>query len=426
MPSLIVDGGSLDYAFKGTTFKTSQIKSIAKKIIDRTRKTLNNNCIVVISHPDEDHYNWIIPILTQCKVLNSVFWVTHVYLGGKIDFYDVDLQAELKKLKEHPTFPTILVFPSETTPTTVVHFIASHNNTLYSLLPALPCNTTKAKNDASLVVYVEHEGKVCLLTGDATKKTTDHILAHIPALKTDVLLASHHGSSEEGCNDSNWLQKVKPTSIIISSGLKHTHPHEEAILRFQNTLPPPALGASHHLLAYGLAKETKVTPNLTYDRGYGIKSVAQNIFGTLRHGTITLLLKADGTTSFAGMPAPGDNTEKSLSILGGCLANNPDVFSLSFLRSLDLRNVGVSDVNVAEKDALIVLLKELSRGNHMLLSTLNFNDTNISHKDTIDALTELVRQNPELRKLVLQAATFPAPASVAITTAWNNRGLTFS
>jgi len=427
VPLLIVDGGSLDYKFKGDTFKKDQLKSIATLLTNHAKKISNAECIVVVSHPDEDHYNWIIEIIAECKYFMPSFTVTHLYLGGNVARYSKKFRDWLDKLGKTSKPPTILL-PADSVATTSVQDIYSNASIdlSYKLLPALPCTSDDEKNDASVVVQILFRGNSFLVTGDATKKTTDHILQYCPTLTTQFLLASHHGSSEEGCNDLSWIKKINPVCIIISSGVKIGHPHEDTFKVFMEALPDqPKRG--HHLVAYGLSGKQKIRPQIVYEKDYGMHSTSKYLYGTLQHGTMTATLKADSSLSISrGTKSAGDQASSGLSILHGCLSTSPKVFSVNSVVSIDLSGLAVTDTDATQKEALINMLKKFKESGSPALRSLLLTDSTLTDQDSVDALVTLVQKNTTLRDLNLLRAPLPAGSQTSLTTAWNNRGLVFS
>jgi len=93
----------------------------------------------------------------------------------------------------------------------------------------------KDNNTNSVVLKLTHtiSGKSAILTGDATGTTTDQILEYNIGdkeekyLKTDVMLACHHGAHTHNSNNKRWIDATKPGTAILSCGLNqgYLHPH---------------------------------------------------------------------------------------------------------------------------------------------------------------------------------------------------------
>lgn len=90
-------------------------------------------------------------------------------------------------------------------------------------------------NNNSLVLRLSYKGKTFLFPGDLEKPGEEWVVSHFaPLLKSDVLLAPHHGS-RTSCSKV-FLQMVKPGICVISSGSGHPagFPHEEALNRLKD------------------------------------------------------------------------------------------------------------------------------------------------------------------------------------------------
>jgi competence protein ComEC len=77
-----------------------------------------------------------------------------------------------------------------------------------------PPTLVSAANDASLVVRLTHAGKSILFTGDIQSGALRQLLRDPERLRADVLIAPHHGSSED--ETPAFVRAVNP-SIVLSS-----------------------------------------------------------------------------------------------------------------------------------------------------------------------------------------------------------------
>jgi len=349
-----------------------------------------------------------------------------MYLGGAAHFYAQSFQKFLTELETDSVYPTTIVYPTDTSPLTAARELFSLNTNLprYSLLPALQCTNKKESNDASLVVMVEQGTEIGILTGDATKKTTDHIMAYHPRFTAKLLQASHHGAADEGCNDQAWIQWLNPSCIIMSSGLNFSHPRESVVKSLLSLLPAEAAGTPFHSVAFG-EEDRSLQSATSYKRGYHLVSTNKKLFGTLRHGTITVTLAPALLAITHAGGIPGDAATKNISSLEGSLSRSPEVFSLHNVREINLSGLGVSDHQADEKDTLITLLKTLKATHSTHLYALILADTTISQQDTADALTSLIQSNKNITRTAVMQAPLPIGTEQAIIHAWNNRGLEF-
>jgi competence protein ComEC len=73
-----------------------------------------------------------------------------------------------------------------------------------------------ASNDVSLVVRLTHAGKSVLFAGDIENAAMRDLMASQPdKLKSDVLVAPHHGSSESLTDE--FVAAVNPAVIVSSN-----------------------------------------------------------------------------------------------------------------------------------------------------------------------------------------------------------------
>jgi competence protein ComEC len=70
-------------------------------------------------------------------------------------------------------------------------------------------------NDSSLVLRLTHKGRSVLFTGDIQNVPLLALLADPAALKADVLIAPHHGSSEPATK--RFLDAVAPSQVVSSN-----------------------------------------------------------------------------------------------------------------------------------------------------------------------------------------------------------------
>ena len=85
-------------------------------------------------------------------------------------------------------------------------------------------------NDGSIVAQLIYASTTMMLTGDATQRVENHLLAINPAeLKSDVLKVGHHGSRTS--TSKNFVAAVAPEYAVISDGKdnQYGHPHKETL-----------------------------------------------------------------------------------------------------------------------------------------------------------------------------------------------------
>ena len=88
-------------------------------------------------------------------------------------------------------------------------------------------------NDASCVLKVSGAGGSALLTGDIMRKSEQRLLTlGAPALKTDLLIAPHHGSNSSSTPD--FVAAVAPTEVLFPVGYRNRwgFPKPEVVARY--------------------------------------------------------------------------------------------------------------------------------------------------------------------------------------------------
>ena len=94
---------------------------------------------------------------------------------------------------------------------------------------------TGSKNNNSCVLKIESDYGSVLLTGDIEAPTEKILVQHqAKYLKSDVLIAPHHGSKTS--STALFLKKVQPKWVLIPSGYKNRFhfPHTEVLKRYQH------------------------------------------------------------------------------------------------------------------------------------------------------------------------------------------------
>jgi competence protein ComEC len=101
-------------------------------------------------------------------------------------------------------------------------------------LPELGLSGSINPNEKSLVLKISFGETTCLFPGDLERLGEDMVVRRTGSLlKSDILLAPHHGSATS-CSGA-FLNQVKPQVCIISCGKGNPFrfPHEETLRRLQ-------------------------------------------------------------------------------------------------------------------------------------------------------------------------------------------------
>jgi beta-lactamase superfamily II metal-dependent hydrolase len=185
---------------------------------------------LVLTHPDEDHYNKLNSLLTS----SSAPKVGFVYFAGDINLYKNkrDKNATYKFLVGHVEGLTGSAPANSisTTPDSQLSRADVDVTILASNCTGNPAGSTGAiKNTNSIVLMVEYGPAKLFLMGDAFIATEAFIVNALAKAKESdrlakgkaqevVLKMGHHGSDTSTAPD--WVKTITPGILVISSGTK--------------------------------------------------------------------------------------------------------------------------------------------------------------------------------------------------------------
>jgi len=186
-------------------------------------KALNNNLpffkrnidIIIISHPDVDHYLSLNSISEKYEI--------RLLLLNETSLNDYSFKELLKNLEKKK----IKIF-----------FIDKGDRIILnktSLLVLHPDKYYKRDNDNSLVIYGKRKDFSFLLTGDIEKEGIEKNLMKYTGLLKNLSLLDfpHHGSKYSLVKE--FFESINPKIIVIQSGFnRYGHPHKEVLNFFKN------------------------------------------------------------------------------------------------------------------------------------------------------------------------------------------------
>lgn len=213
------------------------------------RKTID---LLVVSHSDSDHLGAADSVLKFWKVKKSVrtgwerdkstgtYWSYRRALKGSVasegteDFVIGDGNPALGE--EWSLGPAKVVFLSG--------FSKLPGDWDVGVPPGNSRYESKARNAVSIVVRVDYFGKSLLLPGDAVGRVDDAPPAQLIGaekflldnaarrpVRADILLAPHHGA--DNASSMPFIDAVRPSWVIFSSGAMHEHPKLKTAQRYQ-------------------------------------------------------------------------------------------------------------------------------------------------------------------------------------------------
>jgi hypothetical protein len=219
----LVDCGST----KSGASAFEQIKIVVNQRLKESKSYVN----VVLTHPDEDHYNLLSKLDVKGKISDQL---VHAYYGGDIELYRNGRENDftydfLSFYKEHG-----LAGPPENTTNVLPDGGLSRAGVNVTILAAnctgRPAATSgHDKNSNSIVLLVEYQGAKIFLMGDAFEQTEKFIadsfktagkLARLRKQHGEqvVLKMGHHGSDTS--SNSDWVKLIQPEVLVVSSGTK--------------------------------------------------------------------------------------------------------------------------------------------------------------------------------------------------------------
>ena len=191
--------------------------------------------IAILTHPDSDHIGGFVPIFRRYAV-GTVFQTPTV---AKTDVYRQVITA----IEEEKATTHTVQQPSS----------FSLDGVRIDILWPQGAEITET-NAASIVLLITYGSTEILLTGDASTKVEEFLVAQFPERLNDIdlLKAGHHGSKTSTA--PTFLNHTKPNAIIYSAGKnnRYGHPHEIVLARVKTYAEAhPAEKLTEHYTADG-------------------------------------------------------------------------------------------------------------------------------------------------------------------------------
>jgi beta-lactamase superfamily II metal-dependent hydrolase len=203
------------------------------------------NILVIVTHLDRDHYDWILGIegLQEKEVrflISSSKSLKLSHHGNAKEGIEKEFLAEImKKHKEnliHVNTPESLTeaikslnLDSWITPLTAASGSIAKEE-------GVKAESANSKNADSVVIKAYSENCSALLTGDANEASAGAIEHEDKDkdLKATVVLAPHHGAISQGSSNGEWVENTSPEAVIVSAGHypKYAHPRCEVLKRY--------------------------------------------------------------------------------------------------------------------------------------------------------------------------------------------------
>jgi competence protein ComEC len=168
---------------------------------------------IVMSHGDYDHISAVEEVVRGYgvrEVWTSPQLVRHAAPGSQVQ----ELLASLDRMERTPR----LLAPGDRTP-------LGRDTSVEVLWPPPDARLSQTTNDACLVIRLTHAGRSILFPGDIQDLAMRELLRDPARLKSDVLVAAHHGSSES--LTPAFVRAVDPQYIVSSNDRTPTNKQRE-------------------------------------------------------------------------------------------------------------------------------------------------------------------------------------------------------
>lgn len=170
--------------------------------------------LVVISHPQLDHFGGFLSMLKNYKVGAAL--MSHADR-------DAVSWEELKRIMEERKIRRIILNTGDR---------IRYGDSLITILSPNAGAAEKDINDLSLVTLIDSGGVKSIFAGDASSKLEKR-LANLYNVDVDILKVSHHGSKFS--SDPAFLKEASPVVSVIEVGKNsYGHPTKETLSRLAN------------------------------------------------------------------------------------------------------------------------------------------------------------------------------------------------
>jgi beta-lactamase superfamily II metal-dependent hydrolase len=269
--------GSITLIDCGSTKSGSAALVEIKKVIDR-KFDAKTHLSIILTHPDEDHYNLLRTLDIERYMDQNVPFEVH--FGGALERYKNKKDKNytynlLKSLVEDELAGN----PPNSTSTQkegVLSRAGVDVTILASNCTGRPASTLGPdKNSNSIVLLVEFMGSKIFLMGDAYVQTERFIIEAFKKANAlnrlrkqpgehVVLKMGHHGS--ETSTSTEWIQLIQPDVIVVSAGTKNFNgtgmPKETHLnATVQATTLVPDTGISQTYVVYDTALNPQAFAN---------------------------------------------------------------------------------------------------------------------------------------------------------------------
>ncbi len=207
--NILIDGG-------GTPFSDFDL---GKKVILPYLRRLGVNGIdlMVLSHPDLDHIEGLLPVLREMKV--------NMVIDSGINAPHIQYLEYLSLIKDNPEIAYYQAQPGD-----IIRLTPDLEIIILNSLNSLKYSQESNFNNHSIVLKLLYKNTSFLFTGDIEERVELELLSRGDLLRSDILKVAHHGSITS--SSMAFLEKVRPEVAVISVGVNNfDHPHQDVMDR---------------------------------------------------------------------------------------------------------------------------------------------------------------------------------------------------
>lgn len=174
--------------------------------------------VVILTHPDADHYTGLVEVLKRYNVSNLVYSDASKNNSAYGEFLASAQSEGARRIKA--LAGAKIVYGN------LYFVILSPSNTMFA--EGIEINE-ESSNDYSVITHLVYGGFSALFTGDLTPKITQNLIGLNQIPDVDYLSVPHHGS-KNGLTEE-LLRRTSPSLSVISVGAKNRygHPHESIL-----------------------------------------------------------------------------------------------------------------------------------------------------------------------------------------------------
>jgi competence protein ComEC len=168
--------------------------------------------LIVLSHPQTDHFTGLIDVLKRYQIGAFIF-------NGRSG--TANSWSELVKVIGENEIPVVILAGGDK-----IHYLDSQFN---FLLPDKNFIESSDLNETALVPLLQSQNAKILFTGDINTKIEDYLVQKYD-LDIDILKVAHHGSKYS--SSENFLKSISPKIAVIEVGKNsYGHPTNEVLQR---------------------------------------------------------------------------------------------------------------------------------------------------------------------------------------------------